>query len=406
MISIKKYAVGLLLGLSSLALLPSCNDDLEQIVGTPPIAPTVVSGSTLADVLNATASDSLFNKIVKKNASIVTLLSSRSNFFTLFVPDNAALIATYGSLAAANTAINAMSATTAASIVSYAMVPQRLPTSMIVHPFPNMQMPTAISIDPNPLIKLSSFPSRNPSNNLYYYNTAPLTSTDVMVANGVIHHTAFLVAPPSVKLKDLIAADPNLSYFRGAIARADSGQSGTNRFDSLLNYGVTNMTVLTPTNAAFRTALDTLIRRGLIATGVPPATAAGIATSFASTDTVFKNPALYGSITAATVRGIMAYHFLSSGRVPVSPDIRVFSVNIPSTPTFIKTLVNGSVAIHPGVMANATYTGPLVTALTFSGLGTLPSGGAPFSQPALVVGMDRHAVNGVTHTIDKVLLPQ
>lgn len=86
-----------------------------------------------------------------------------------------------------------------------------------------------------------------------------------MVANGVIHHTAFLVAPPSQVLAQIIYSDPNLTYFRGAIARADSGQTGLNKIDSLLKYPVVNMTVLAPNNAAFQALLDTSIRRALIA---------------------------------------------------------------------------------------------------------------------------------------------
>lgn len=402
----KKIKTGFLLMVTSMAILSSCNKEVEQF---PLNVTTIPSGLSLAETVAATPNDSLFNKIIKKNAAIVTLLTSKSSSFTLFVPDNAAVIASFGgTLAAANAVITAMSVTTATLIVSYNIIPQALPTSKIVHPFPNMQMPTAIILDPtNPLVRMTSFPSKNPANNIYYYNNAPLVSTDIIVANGIIHHTAFLVAPPSQVLKSLIAADANLSYFRAAIARADSGKAGLNRFDSLLNYAVTNMTVLAPNNTAFQTVLDTTIRRALIAQGLPPATAAATATFLASSDTVFRNPALYSSLTAATVRGIIAYHFLSA---PVNnvytPNIRVFTVNVPPTPTFIKTLVNSSFAPHPGVMAQATYAGPFVTALTFAGVGTNPTGGAPFSQPANAVVRDRLAVNGITHTIDKVLLPQ
>ncbi|HMJ45924.1 MAG TPA: fasciclin domain-containing protein [Ferruginibacter sp.] len=405
MISIKKYAVGCVLGLSALALLSSCNNDLEQIAGPGPVIPT---GLTIAETLNTTPTDSLFNKIVKKNAALVTLLTSKTNSFTLFVPDNAAMIASLGgTLAAANNAITNMSATTAAGIVNYNLVPQKLPTTGIVHPFPNMQVPTSIILDPtNSFVRMTSFPSRNPANGSYYYNTAPLVATDLVVANGLIHHTAFLVTPPSLVLAQIIYADPTLTYFTAAIARGDSGQTGLNKFDSLLKYPVVNMTVLTPNDAAMKALLDTTIRRALIAQGVPPATAAAQATALSSTTGVFTNPLLYGALTATVVRGILAYHFLSSGKVPVTPDIRVFTVNVPPTPIFIKTLVNGSVSIHPGVMASATYAGPIVTAMTFAGLGTNPTGGTPFSQPANAIVRDRLAINGITHTLDKVLLPQ
>lgn len=110
------------------------------------------------------------------------------------------------------------------------------------------------------------------------------------------------------------------------------------------------------------------------------------------------------------MQGIIAYHFLAtlttSTTTPYQPNIRVFSNNLPATPLFIKTLVNNGLAIHPGVMALATFTGPAVTSLKFSSYGSFPPGGAPFSYTANAITMDKLAVNGVYHIIDKVLLPQ
>ena len=75
---------------------------------------------------------------------------------------------------------------------------------------------------------------------------------------------------------------------------------------------------------------------------------------------------------------------------------------------FYTTLVNTSVppTMQPGVMIQATFTGPFVSTLTFKGAGTFPPGGAPYSQTATAVSKDKIAVNGVYHVIDKVLLPQ
>ena len=117
------------------------------------------------------------------------------------------------------------------------------------------------------------------------------------------------------------------------------------------------------------------------------------------------------NVSTALVRGVIAYHLFASPN-PVDnayePNIRVFSVNFPpSTPFFVKTLVNSSFASHPGIMVNATFTGPFVTDLKFTGLGTFPPGGASFSgTPATATSLDNHAVNGVYYVIDKVLLPQ
>ena len=111
---------------------------------------------------------------------------------------------------------------------------------------------------------------------------------------------------------------------------------------------------------------------------------------------------------AATVKGILAYHFLATNAGSgFQPNIRVFSNNFETTPSFYKTLVNSSVAVHPGIMAQATFTGPFVSTLKFTGMGTFPPGGAPFSgAAATATSRDNLAVNGIFHIIDKVLLPQ
>lgn len=416
MIKNKFKTAGLLL-FAATAVLSACNKAPEEILGPAPVTP---SGLSIGETLTATASDSLFNKMVIKGG-LQAALSNKALGYTLFVPDNAAVIASFGgSLASANATINALSAASLAGIVKYNMIPQLLPTAKIVHPFPNMQMPTDIILDPtNPLIRLTSFPSKSgAAGSTYYYNAAPLTATDAAVANGIIHHTAFIVAPPTRVLKDTIGRIANLSYFRAAIARADSGSTGLNRLDSLLNYAVTNMTILAPNDAAFQTLIFGLAFQGYLATRPFPynATDTAIATATGN-GAVAAGPVFLSTnnVTTAQVKGIMAYHFLAkdvSANPGVStpifqPVYRAFSVNFPSTPMFVKTLVNAGFAPHPGIRVAPTYTGPLVTALAFGSYGS-PTPALPFTYTANTVagGMDRLAVNGVFHIIDKVLLPQ
>jgi hypothetical protein len=70
-------------------------------------------------------------------------------------------------------------------------------------------------------------------------------------------------------------------------------------------------------------------------------------------------------------------------------------------------LANRSLAIHPGLKAQAIFAGPFVTNLQFTGYGTFPPGGASYSgAPANAISMDQHTVNGVYHIIVAVLLPQ
>ena len=111
-------------------------------------------------------------------------------------------------------------------------------------------------------LKMFTFPSIRSTG--FWDNNIPVISPDLKFQNGVIHLVAAIVNPPSQVLKDAMYSNPNLTYFKAAIARADSGQTGLNRFDSLLNYAVTNMTVLAPSDAAFQTLIFGLAFQGYL----------------------------------------------------------------------------------------------------------------------------------------------
>ena len=403
------FKYGSLIIAGAMLAFTSCN---KGVIDIPAIVVPAPTGASLAETLAATATDSLFNKIVVK-AGMKATLDNKASIFTLFVPDNSAIIASFGgSLASANGTIAALPAATLQSVVKYHMLPQKLMASQIVHGFPNLQRPTALVLDPtNALVRMSAFPSKNPSTGAYYYNNVPITAADQVVGNSVIHHIAFVSSPPSRLLKDTLNRVSDLTYFKAAVARADSGQVNLGRLDSLLNYAVTNMTVLAPNDAAFQNLIYGLVYGKVFAlTGSAVIADAQATGAVGLGPLIFSAPSFYGDLSAATVRGIIAYHILA-GPNPltgaIEPNVRVFSVNLPNTPTFAKTLVNSSIAAHPGVQFSATYTGPFVTSLQLRSYGTFPPGGAPFSgAPATVVAMDRAAVNGVFHIIDKVLLPQ
>ena len=410
-----KIIAGILPLIVAAALFSSCNKDVQQFP-TPVLTTYPSNSNTLAKMIQATPDDSLYYRMIIKSG-LLYVLNDSSRSYTLFITNNngmklfltAALGVPAGSPDGVYSAAitNFLPATTAGAIVSYNTVGQTYPFASIPAVFPNYPLPSQIILDPTvPFFRNLILPSRQgtPTN---YVNTIPVISTDLVASNGIIHHTATVVVPPSALLKTLIAAEPTLSYFRAAITRADSGQAvGTSQFDYLLNYGVTNMTVLAPNDAAFQTFIFTVVYgRTLAATGNP---AIALATANGA---VAAGPAFLGTnnVTTAQVRGIIAYHLLASapaGSTSYTPNIRVFSVNISSTPMLIKTLVNSIFPTHPGVLAKATFTGTAVTTLNFSGVGTLPPGGTPFSVTATAVAQDKTAVNGVYHIIDKVLLPQ
>jgi len=416
----KRIQYNILIVLSAAFFLTACNKELEQFA---PIAkPVYPTGSTIAATIAANPNDSLFNRMLIRSG-LQSLLADSTKNFTVFAVDNAGMKIFVNAASGGAVPLNAPDATfsgflssslpaaSAAGIIQYSTIGQKFPSASIGTAFPNYPLVTQIILDPTqPFVRMNTFPVRGTPYS--YVNNIPITGVDQAASNGVIHHTFTVAAPPSATLKTMIAAEPTLSYFRAAVARADSGAVGLSKFDSLLNYGVTNMTVLAPNDVAFQNLLIPTITQALINQGVPPATAAAQAAALASTPAVFSNPALYGALSAATVKGIIAYHLLASlttsTTTPYQPNIRVFSNNVPATPTFIKTLVNGGLAVHPGVLAQATYAGPTVAVngLKFSSYGTFPPGGTPFSYTATAITTDKHAVNGVYHIIDKVLLPQ
>ncbi len=384
----------------------SCNKTLPD--ATPIIYPPVNNSTTsIGDLLNSDTSFS-FYKAAATKVGMIAQFSDLTKVFTAFIPNNDAFRAS--GIPSINV-VNALPPATLGGIVGYSIIPgQQYLSTSVPATFPNTQLPTSITIGTLPgttiNFNLTTFPSVSTSG--FYDNNIPVVKPDLKMSNGVVHVVAAIVAPPSELLKDAIYNDPNLTFFKAAIARADSGQTGLNKLDSLLGYAATNMTVLAPNNNAFGQILFKLIYSSLLQQGVPSSQAGAMAISLSGSPNVFSNPLLFSSLTAATVRGIVGYHFLATDQgAGFQPNIRVFSNNFLSTPSFYTTLVNSVYPTHPGIMAQATFTGPFVTKLQFTGLGTFPPGGTPFSgTPANAITLDNQAVNGVYYVIDQVLLPQ
>ncbi|HVZ95355.1 MAG TPA: fasciclin domain-containing protein [Chitinophagaceae bacterium] len=392
----------------SVSCLASCNKELPQ--ATPIIYPPANnSTTTIGAAISADTSLSFF-KTAAEAAGVMPLLNDTNSLLTVFVPDNDAF--RLSGIPDASV-ISSLPASVLVPLVQYHIIPGEQFTAanfLPPSPNPNVQLPSDLTVGTLPgtpvNFNLTTFPSSTSGG--AWDNNIPITQTDLKYSNGIIHKVAALVQPPSQTLKQAIYSNPDLTYFKAAIARGDSGQTGLNRIDSLLGYAVTNMTVLAPDNAAFQTILFGSIYAGLVAEGVDPSTASAEAQALSSSPDVFSNPLLFGILTAADVQGIVVYHLLATNQGQgFQPNIRVFSVNFPTPPTFYTTLVNSVYPTHPGVLAQATFAGPFVAKLQFTGFGSFPPSGTPYSGPAAnVVSMDNHCVNGVYDVIDQVLLPQ
>jgi uncharacterized surface protein with fasciclin (FAS1) repeats len=404
------------LGILFSILVISCNKDVDDPV--PNERPAYPKGASIASILND-PNYSLLKAAVTRAATskdspkISTLLNDSKLSFTLFAPDNAAFL---GSGVNANV-INALPPADLHKILSYHIVPNAVPASVLAKaPFPNLQYPSLLNPAPalSSILRLTTFLSAN--SNGAWINNIPITKPDNVFANGIVHKVARIIMPPSKNLWETIDTDPQLTYLKAAIQRADSGQVAAATLQAALQNIGLNVTVFAPTDDAFKTFLTGAIAQYLIAQGFPAPTAAAQASGLvASTGTtLLSNPGAIpglGSVLASVinptlVKGIVAYHVLSAQSGTFAPPgVRVFSVNIPTTPTPVKTFLNSVVNAHPGVTVSATFAGPVVISAKVKGAANPTASNVIISAPP-VMTHDMHHTNGVIHKIDQVLLPQ
>ncbi|MCY7292997.1 MAG: fasciclin domain-containing protein [Ferruginibacter sp.] len=415
---INKYKKGLLPIVAAAILFASCNKDVNQF----PIPAIAANGTiSLDSILKTTPNDSLYYLLIRRASlgptNFVNLLRATTvtNQYTLFVPDNNGMKAFINAISGGLVPLAAPDAVfagfisanipvaSAVGLVSYNIIPQRYDTASIPSVFPNFPVGTSIFPSPTaPFLTFRTFPSKRPG--ILRVNTLPMTTPlNVNALNGVIHHVASLIAPPAPsflwnRIDTDVTPGTGLTYLKAAILRADSGSAAPGTLFSALNNPAANLTVFAPTDAVFQGTLTALITQGLIAQGVPPATAAAQAAFLASTPGVFTNPLLFGTLSATTVRGIVVYHLFSN---------TAFTSNFPVTATRYPTLLNTAIAAHPGVELAATFTGAFASTATVKGLGNATAASIFINgTPAPNGASDQFYINGTLHKINQVLLPQ
>lgn len=350
--------------LSAALLFSACNKDVPDPVPNP--RPQPGAGLTIGEAITKDTSFSYLLRAVGR-VGLTDALFTTTNNFTVFAPPNPVFrgfLAALG-LPTTITTIDAIPLSTLSPLINYHVLGFKVPAANISETFPNQLAHSMFALPgaPAPFVRAPLFPSRRGTS--AWVNNVPVIQADVPASNGVIHVIGGIAlptytvtaaaAPVSVTtLSQLIKADTTLSFLAAAVARADSGQVGMNRLDSVMNlaYGP-NLTVFAPNNNAFRGLLTFL--------GLPPTTAA------------------FNFLPVPTVRAIVSYHGLGT---------RVFSPNLPATAIPVPTLLTAAI---PGTTVSVSTAG-------VKGL----------ANPTIsnITSANRNVLNGTIHVIDQVLLFQ
>jgi uncharacterized surface protein with fasciclin (FAS1) repeats len=349
---------GLLLLVTVVVMLASCNKDIPLATPIPPPPPT--GTQTIAQLVAANPNYTfLAAAITRAGTGLSFNPADPTTVLTLFAPDNNAFIASgIPSIAV----INSLPQAQVAALVNYHVIPGLLIKSTdISTAFPNMYLQSTLVLSPTPPApyRMSIFPSRRTAG--AWVNNIPVVATDAMASNGVIHGVARVLAPPSQVIAQIAAADPNLTYLMAALARADAGPPpGAPQLTPILSNAAANLTVFAPTNQAFQNLLAAL--------GLPT----GIGT--------------ISALPTQQVWGIVAFHVLSS---------RVFAANLPA-----------GTSTAPSIMGVAQQYRVALPLVEVRGPGNVLPTSPPTQFYGKVTTADVHAINGVVHIIDAVMLPQ
>lgn len=366
----------------------SCNKNVPEPV---PNTFPVPTGTSIGGLLANDTGLSLMRAAVVR-AGMMTQLQDDTRTFTLFAPDNAAF-ALSGIRTAAD--IEAMPMTTLVPFVQYHISPQKLTSPMIPSDMVNLPYPSTLNPSPttSPLFRLPLHPSRM---NGFWVNSVSVNSADMQAANGTVHRLSGVLAHPSRTLWDRINTDPDLTYLKAAIQRADSGYAANSSqsFVRLLSGIGPNFTFFAPNDKAFQTMWKRILYFHFVSLGYHPATALEMAELFASTPYVFTGSGFL--LSAKSIRELISYHIYTD-RVYVNN----FPV-LPSPPVYRPTLLNSMVPSHPGLGIQAVVFSQSLGGMVH-GMGRNTASIVGNSAHDPMGSRDQNFLNGVMHKIDAVM---
>ena len=218
--TIKKYS---LIALLAIFVLAACDKREQNIAFAPGVTDNVVA------VAQKEANLSIFLAAVKRT-SLDADLALLGNY-SIFAPSDAAFAA--AGITAAT--VSSMPLDLLRAILRNHIVSGRILATDLL-PGPNAAY-TSVQRE----ILNSSFYGTSS-----YLNGKKISKFNLIANNGVLHIIDGVLLPPLATLTGTLAANPNLSFLSAAITRAGLA--------TILNSSTTQLTIFTPTNAAFMAA--------------------------------------------------------------------------------------------------------------------------------------------------------
>lgn len=216
--SIKNYFSAILLGLSSLML--SCSDEDDNSM-----TPT----NTIVDIVVGSQNFSTLEAAVLKGNVASTL--SGEGPFTVFAPDNES----FTNSGITSSILESLSADQVKDILLYHTLSARVNAESIQNGTNAVKTANGKDV----------YVTKN--SNGVYVNGWKVTQADIAASNGVIHAIERVLMPASGNLVEVAQGNQNLSYLVAAVLRASQGT--TNVAQVLGSAGP--YTVFAPTNQAF-----------------------------------------------------------------------------------------------------------------------------------------------------------
>ena len=372
----------------------SCNKDVPAPI--PNTFPTP-SGPTIADLLNSDTGFTIMRAAAVR-AGIMPQLQDNAKTFTLFAPDNAAFAAS-GIRTVAD--IEAMPLSTLVPLVQYHLTPQKLTSSMIPAGKMSLQYPSAFNpfSSVSPLFRVPLFPSR--ANGLWV-NHAPVKTADIQASNGMLFRLSGVMTTPTRTIWDRIDTDPDLSFLKAAVLRADSGfvAGSSSSLVGMLSKLGDELTLFAPTYKAFKEYTSGILYKYFVSMGNHPATALEMADQF-STPAFFSSNNSYIQ-NAKAIRDVLYYHVLIG-------DNRVFVNNFnifPNAPAYKPTLFNTVMGNAPGLgVISQVNVPPYAATAQVKGVGNMTGNLLIDRAPEPRGSSDQNHLNGTIHKIDAVMRP-